>query len=123
LSARSSEDVAPRTPHPADVVPIFFFADGVVLVDLDPPDPTSDPPPLCSMKNRVGARTMARLVQSILFSSERSATEAKNLARKMRVAEWLAGRRQVAKRRDSMRCGEDSWKRLKQLKKEEDNCF
>ena len=56
-------------------VDIFFFAEGVVVVDLGPPIESA--PASSAMANMVGARTMARLDQSILFSSDLSATAAK----------------------------------------------
>ena len=54
---------------------IFFFADGVVVVDLEALPESA--PPSSATANMVGARTMAKLPQSILFSSDLSATAAK----------------------------------------------
>ena len=55
---------------------IFFFADGVVDVDFGPL--TESTPTSSATANIVGARTIAKLDQSILFSSALSATVAKN---------------------------------------------
>ena len=54
---------------------IFFLDDGVVVVDLGPLPESA--PPSSAIANMVGARTMAKLDQSILFSSDFSATAAK----------------------------------------------
>ena len=55
---------------------IFFFADGVVVVDFGPLPESA--PISSATANMVGAKTMAKLDQSILFSSALSATVAKN---------------------------------------------